>query len=187
MQGAEGVSRGPRPGRTQQRAARPPRENASEPGRTRRTTDALAFGEVSESNQWTMGLLDFLRRREQVVDHHSILEWDDIRISCRHPSGVVETVRWADLQVVRIRTTSEGPFVDDIFWELIGGEPSCTVPSETPGAKKLLDKLGTLPGFSDEAVVKAMCCAQDAEFLCWRRDWGGQQPPPTGSAGIVPK
>ena len=86
------------------------------------------------------------------------------------PSGKTETVRWSDLQEVRILTTDEGPYVDDVIWMLLGKDGGgCAVPSETEGMKELLPRLQQLPGFDNEAVIKAMGSTNNARFVCCKR------------------
>ena len=86
------------------------------------------------------------------------------------PDGKTETVRWRDLQEVDILTTDEGPYVDDVIWMLQGKDGAgCAVPSETEGMKDLLPRLQQLPGFDNEAVIKAMGSTNHARFVCWRR------------------
>lgn len=120
-----------------------------------------------------MGLFDFFRKRKQMkVQAHQkcVVEFDASGVVCRRPDGTSESVTWADLQAVIIQTTSEGPFVDDIFWFLIGETGGCVVPSESVGMDRLLERLGDLPGFNHEAVIQAMACPDDKKFLCWKSD-----------------
>ncbi|WP_218021647.1 hypothetical protein [Nocardia harenae] len=85
------------------------------------------------------------------------------------PGGRVEEVSWADLAEVRIITSTDGPFADDVFFVLIGARGNgCAVP-QSAGGKSLLHRLQALPGFDNEAVVAAMGCTTDHQFLCWRR------------------
>jgi hypothetical protein len=81
--------------------------------------------------------------------------------------GRVESVSWDELREVRIVTTSAGPFVEDVFYLLVGDEGGCAVPSFAAG--DLLPRLQSLPGFDNQAVIHAMTCTDDASFVCWRR------------------
>lgn len=86
------------------------------------------------------------------------------------PGGRVEEVSWADLAEVRIITSADGPFADDVFFVLIGAKGNgCAVPRSEVGSSTLLDRLQALPGFDNDAVVAAMGCTTDHQFLCWRR------------------
>jgi hypothetical protein len=77
-------------------------------------------------------------------------------------------VRWVDLERVAIRTTGDGPFAEDLFWVLLGSRgtgfviPSALVPDG------LILRLQELPGFDNEAVIRAMQSIDDAVFECWR-------------------
>lgn len=66
------------------------------------------------------------------------------------------TVELEDLQRVEILTTDQGPFRPDVFWVLHGSETSCVGPQGATGERELLDRLQKLPGFRNEAVIKAM-------------------------------
>ncbi len=116
-----------------------------------------------------MGLFDFLRRWKRETVPAAVAEWDDRGVTCRGPNGLTESVTWDDLRTVLIRTTSDGPFADDVFWFLMGSEGECVVPSEARGAAGLLERLQQLPGFNDEALIQAMSCPDDAKFVCWER------------------
>jgi len=116
-----------------------------------------------------MGFFDFLRRPKKTSPPSNgfSVEFDEAEVICRRSDGHEESVRWADLRAVLIRTTSDGPFVDDVFWVLAGEKGGCVVPSESAGVQELMERLQQLPGFDDQAVIAAMCCASDKEFLCW--------------------
>ena len=116
-----------------------------------------------------MGWLDFIRKLASTSPPRATISFDDQSVTCRRPSGLVETVRWSDLQVVYIQTTDAGPAVDDVFWVLGGGESGCVVPSEAEGMDLLLQRLQSLPNFDHNAAIAAMSCVENREFLCWRR------------------
>lgn len=94
---------------------------------------------------------------------------DDEGVSCRRPGGLVESVEWSDLRAVLLMTNSLGPFVCDVFWVLVGDDSGCVVPQGATGEQALLRRLQELPGFDNEAVIRAMSCTDDAKFLCWER------------------
>lgn len=91
-------------------------------------------------------------------------------ISCQRPDGAVESVLWADLRAVLIETNDEGPFACDVMWVLVGKTGGCVIPQGATGEQELLARLQELPGFRNEAVIQAMGCADNARFLCWRRN-----------------
>jgi hypothetical protein len=95
--------------------------------------------------------------------------FDAERVTRTLADGRTETVRWSDLQEVAILTTDEGPYADDVIWLLAGTDGGCAVPSETDGMNELLPRLQQLPGFDNEAVIRAMSSTADARFVCWAR------------------
>ena len=91
-------------------------------------------------------------------------------VSCHRPDGVIETVRWDELQQVQVLTTSDGPFAPDCFWLLRGPETTgCCIPQGATGDAELLDRIQKLPGFNNQAFIEAMGSTQEAIFTCWQR------------------
>ena len=90
-----------------------------------------------------MGLLDFFRRQKpatQPAAQSAVVRFDEDVVTCARPNGSTETVRWSDLRAVIVQTTADGPFVDDLFWVLIGHNGGCVVPSEAEGCDRLLER-----------------------------------------------
>lgn len=80
------------------------------------------------------------------------------------------TLPWVDLEAVDIETTDRGPFEDDVLWRLTARDGTLLlIPSETEGFDVLLSRLQTLPGFDNEAVIRAAASGENAVFACWRR------------------
>jgi hypothetical protein len=112
-------------------------------------------------------LIDYFRRESQperiIISDESVTRY--------RADGVQESVRWDELVEVGIVTTDEGPWFEDVFWILIGeeGKGGCAIGQGIPGADRLLDTLQKLPGFDDEAVIKAMSSTSNDRFVCWKR------------------
>lgn len=83
-----------------------------------------------------------------------------------------DAVSWSDVQGVDLHVTSDGPFVEDVFFVLHGPPGSgVVVPSGTAHERGLLEQLQRrLPGFDNQAVIDAMLCTEDRVFRIWRRD-----------------
>lgn len=81
--------------------------------------------------------------------------------------GEPKSVAWDDLVEIGILNTSDGPFVEDQFWVLLGASGACCI---VPGmdALPLLRRVGTLPGFDHEQVIRSAACTDDAKFVCWK-------------------
>lgn len=80
------------------------------------------------------------------------------------------SMSWVELEEVDIQTTDQGPFVDDVRWVLrSSNRTTLTIPSETDGMDRLLQRLQQIPGFDNEAVIRAAGSTDNAVFPCWRR------------------
>ncbi|MDD9940863.1 MAG: hypothetical protein OXU20_07505 [Myxococcales bacterium] len=97
------------------------------------------------------------------------VEFDDERVTRTMRNGETESIRWDELREIQIVTTNEGPWVDDVFWLLLGDGVGCAVPSETVGMQRLLERLSALPGFDARAVIEAMGCTDNNRFQIWTR------------------
>jgi hypothetical protein len=117
-----------------------------------------------------MGLLKWLTSRFDRRMPQDTVCIDDQGVRLLRGNGTVESIEWDDFQAVYIDTTDTGPFADDVFYVLVGKDAVLVVPSEASGAGALYERLGDLPGFSNDAAVAAMCCTDNARFVCWRRD-----------------
>jgi hypothetical protein len=49
------------------------------------------------------------------------------------------------------------------------GKSGCAVPQSSDGSKQLLERLQQLPGFDNEAAIKAMGSTSNGKFMCWKR------------------
>jgi hypothetical protein len=98
------------------------------------------------------------------------IQVDDIGVRRELADGHVESVTWDDLIEVSIVTTSDGPFAEDVFFVLEGGNGTgCAVPQSAAESSVLLERLQRLPGFDNQAVIRAMTSTDDNKFVCWRR------------------
>ena len=83
--------------------------------------------------------------------------------------GRLEQVAWEDLAAVWVATTRDGPWADDVFFILEDSSGGVSVPqSFTDDA--FLARLQALPGFDNEALIRAMGSTDEARFDLWRRD-----------------
>lgn len=84
--------------------------------------------------------------------------------------GTEESVTWADLAEVAIRTTPEGPWKEDVFFLLVrSGGGGCAVPAGDPSADALMSRLQSLPEFDNDAFIEAMTTMDDGLFVVWQR------------------
>ena len=92
-------------------------------------------------------------------------------------SGVVridgdnwEGITWADVREIRIITTDQGPFVEDVFFVLIGADGNgCVIPHDAAERTKLLEVLQSrFDGLADDEVIRAMGSTSNNDFVIWR-------------------
>jgi hypothetical protein len=116
-----------------------------------------------------MNIFSFFRRRK--ARQPDRVSFTDEAVTRVRPDGVEEKIRWDELHEVGILTTDEGPFQEDVFFLLIAsdGKSGCVVPQGAEGSSQLIERLQKLPGFDNEAVIKAMGSTSNAKFLCWKR------------------
>jgi hypothetical protein len=85
------------------------------------------------------------------------------------PHGEGLSHRFDDILKVVVRTT-DGPFSEDIFYEIVTAQGPVVLPSQAKGMKTLVDEhLLKLPGFDYEAFIQAMGSTGDQPFVCFER------------------
>ncbi len=99
--------------------------------------------------------------------------FDENTVWVESPVGERKSLSWSELIGVAIRTTDQGPFVDDVFWLLASKKDVIVYPSTAEGSKELLGKLQELRDFNNERVMEAMFCAENKTFIVW--DHEGRQ------------
>jgi len=88
---------------------------------------------------------------------------------CPDEQGESSSVCLSGLDEVAVITTDEGPFVEDVFWALRTREREVLVPQGVAVFDSLFDVFIKWPGFDEQPFIKAMCCARNGKFVCWRR------------------
>lgn len=97
--------------------------------------------------------------------------FDDAEIICSYPDGAFRKVGWPELAQVQVRTTSDGPRMTDVFWDIHTRDrhPAIVFPGGALGESELLQALQQrLSRFDNNALVQAMASASDRTFVLWR-------------------
>ena len=79
------------------------------------------------------------------------------------------SIPWSEVVAVGIRTTGDGPFTEDVFWQLALRDRWLELPGAAVG-DDFLDELGALPGVAWEKVVTAMGSTEPRVFRVWHRE-----------------
>ena len=96
-------------------------------------------------------------------------EVDDL-LAAHHAAQTVDLtgVRWEALTEVSLRNTARGPFEEDVFFVFTydDGVPTAIGLGDSD---YLLPRLQALPGFDNEAFIRAMAVSTDGTSVLWRR------------------
>ena len=106
---------------------------------------------------------------EQSVEHKCVVKTSPESIVVVYPDGQECSVRWDQLESVRIVTTEQGPWLCDFWYLLTDGRVQCSIPLGATGGQALLHRLQALPGWDAELAVEAIGSTTNNEFLCWHR------------------
>lgn len=93
----------------------------------------------------------------------------DKEVVRRISDGTIERVSWDDLRKVRIVTTDQGPYLEDVFFILEGSKDGVVITQEWATKLSLVDKLQELPAFDNQAFIAAMGCTDNNSFLVWSK------------------
>jgi hypothetical protein len=104
-------------------------------------------------------------RRDRMDGTLTVNEWGVTRIVGERRDAVA----WSDLTAVRIRTTSDGPVAEDMFFVFDGGDgKGCVVPNRLAVKTRLLTALQErLPDLDNKEVARAAGVCTEASFTIW--------------------
>ena len=107
------------------------------------------------------------KRRDRIDGTLITDDWGVTRVAGQRR----EAVAWKDLVRVRIRTTSDGPVAEDMFFVFEGADGSgCVVPNRLAVATRLLTVLQQrLPGLDNKEVARASGVVTEHWFTIWTR------------------
>lgn len=75
-----------------------------------------------------------------------------------------------DLLKIAIRTSDEGPFASDMFWEWTDGAgQTLSIPSDAEGSNQIFDALSALSGVNYDAIMKASGEVTRNYFVIWQK------------------
>ena len=70
---------------------------------------------------------------------------------------------------IGIETTSQGPFIEDVFWILKQGRVKLRIGDPHPVFQLLMERFRSLDGFDWKPFTEAMSCVEDRYFVCWKK------------------
>jgi len=107
------------------------------------------------------------RRRDRMDGRLPVDDWGVTRVAGERR----EAVAWKELVSVRIRTTSDGPAAEDMFFVLDGADgKGCVIPNRLAVAARFLTVLQErLPDLDNKEVARAAGVCTEAWFTIWTR------------------
>ncbi|MFN3166940.1 MAG: hypothetical protein ACE37H_07740 [Phycisphaeraceae bacterium] len=91
-------------------------------------------------------------------------------VTLRKPDSSLQSLALEDLVGVIIETNDLGPFAPDVYWVLLSEkDENLFFPMGASGEERVIEKLQSLPGFDNDAMIRAMSSTQVQRFICWRR------------------
>jgi len=107
--------------------------------------------------------------RERKPDEIAEIVDDTIMYTDRQ--GRLYSMHRSNVQEIAVVTTDTGPFLEDVFWAMSDGDEEFWIPQGANGFGSLLAFFQGWPGFDNDSFIKAMCCADNQRFVCWKKSW----------------
>jgi hypothetical protein len=82
-----------------------------------------------------------------------------------------EQIPWSDVAEIRIITTDQGPYAEDVYFMLADGKGAgCLIPHDAAVRTKLFEELQSrFPALDNDRVIQAMSSTGNNNFLIWKR------------------
>ena len=126
-----------------------------------------------------MGLFSMLKRlrgnkekrRESLLHERAVVVTDTHgMITAVYPKGERQSVAWDDVTSIEVHTNDSGPWGADVWWVLRSAHSICSYPQGATGEEEMIPKYPSLPGFDNDALIKAMRSTSNQQFICWSRE-----------------
>lgn len=111
----------------------------------------------------------FGKKSAQNPEDDFVVTITDDFVRVEHPNRKTEEIFWKDINEIRFINTDGGPFTIDVWLALIGDNNGCLIPQGTKGCEQVYDIVSKYEGFDFENVIKSMSCADNEQFLLWKR------------------
>jgi predicted metal-dependent HD superfamily phosphohydrolase len=82
----------------------------------------------------------------------------------------LSSIQWPDVIAVGIRTTADGPFAEDVFWQFVLPEACVEIPGTYVDGPAFDELCARLPGLDAAKVARAMTSADERIFRVWHRE-----------------
>jgi predicted metal-dependent HD superfamily phosphohydrolase len=82
----------------------------------------------------------------------------------------LSTIAWPDVLAVGIRTTADGPFIEDVFWQFVLDDGFVEIPGGWINGAELHELRDHLPGIDWEKILHATGSTRERIFRVWHRE-----------------
>ena len=140
-------------------------------GRDRRARETLAREDLRECG--------YELRSTYVAETsapHRLVVHPIYRRQHEHMATPLISIPWPDVVAVGIRTTADGPFVEDVFWQFLLRDRCIEVPGSWMDNAGFDELRGHLPGLDWAKVTRAMGSTVERVFRVWHREDSGYSP-----------
>jgi predicted metal-dependent HD superfamily phosphohydrolase len=79
----------------------------------------------------------------------------------------LSSIPWPDVVAVGIRTTADGPFAEDVFWQFLLRDGVVEIPGACVDGSAFDELRAHLPGLDSAKVIRAMTSTQERIFRVW--------------------
>lgn len=83
---------------------------------------------------------------------------------------ITSSIPWDDVEAVGIRTTADGPFTEDVFWQFLVAGECVEVPTGAFDEDDVGAIAGRFAGFDIEKFAAAMVSTRERTFRVWHRE-----------------
>lgn len=111
----------------------------------------------------------FRKTKQKNPEDEFIVTITDELVRVEHPKRKTEMIQWNDINEIRFINTDTVPFTPDVWLALIGEKSGCLIPQCSKGCEEVYNIVSKYEGFDFEKVIKSMSCAENQQFLLWKR------------------
>ncbi|HMQ61467.1 MAG TPA: hypothetical protein PKE06_12415 [Flavilitoribacter sp.] len=90
-------------------------------------------------------------------------------VTVEHPKAKTKTVKWTDIEEVRVINTDDDPDFTEVWIELVGKNDRCSIPQGAEGYNEVFEVVSGYDGFDAMNYIKVMGSADNEERVLWRR------------------
>lgn len=110
----------------------------------------------------------FKTKRKEPEDYY-VVKLDEFKVSVEHKKFGREEVYFENLTEINLINTDEGPWLPDIWLDLVSVDSKCRIPQGAHGYEEVFDKVSKYDGFDFGNVIKSNTCTDNRTFNLWNK------------------